>query len=144
MMHRILLVVTLSSAVLGLSSPVEAGSDEDAIKDVVTKAYVEGIHTHRDLAAVEAGFHPDFAMHVLHDGQLIKASLEMWLERLALDGTPNPKTIDSKFLAVDVTGDTGTTKLEIHEDGVHIYTDYFGLYRFEDGWKIVNKLFQSH
>ncbi len=131
------------ATLLVLGSPA-AASDQEAIKDVVNKAYVEGIHVQRDLAAVRAGFHPDFVMHVLSDKQLIKAPLDLWLERLQLDGTPNDKQIEAKFLAVDVTGDAATAKLEIYENGVLIYTDYSRLYRFERGWEIVNKLFQSH
>lgn len=35
-------------------------------------------------------------------------------------------------------------RVELHVDGEHAYTDYLGLYRTWDGWKIVNKHFQSH
>jgi len=127
-----------------LAPGARAEEDGAAVREVITKAYVEGIHQNRDRAAIEAGFHPDFVMHVLSEGQLIQAPLEMWLARMTLDGTPNKKKIEAEFLSVDVTGDTATAKLKVVADGVQIYTDYFGLYRFADGWKIVNKIFQSH
>lgn len=128
-----------------LSSPSAAG-DEDAaaIRDVVNRAYVDGIHRQPDRAAIEAGFHPDFVMLVSSDGELIQVSLDMWLERMTFDGKPRPEKVEAEFTSIDVTGDTATARLEVTKDGKHIYTDYFGFYRFEDGWKIVNKIFQSH
>jgi len=45
---------------------------------------------------------------------------------------------------VDVTGNSAMVKMEIHEDSKQIYTDYFLLYKFDDGWKIVSKTFYSH
>ena len=119
-------------------------NDEAAVRQVLVDAYVEGLHVNRDLAAVQSGFHPDFVMHVYDDGHLIQAPLAMWLERLQLDGTKNPKPIDYQFDLVDVTGNSAVAKLQIFEDSKHIYTDYFGLYKFDDGWKIVNKIFYGH
>ena len=119
-------------------------NDEAAVRQVLVDVYVEGLHVNRDLAAVQSGFHPDFVMHVYDDGHLIQAPLAMWLERLQLDGTKNPKPIDYQFDLVDVTGNSAVAKLQIFEDSKHIYTDYFGLYKFDDGWKIVNKIFFGH
>ena len=118
--------------------------DKAAIKHVLVTAYVEGIHVNRDIEAVKSGFHPDFVMHVYSDDQLIKAPLSMWLDRLQLDGTRNPKTIEHQFDLVDVSGNTALAKMQIYADEEHIYTDYLGLYRFESGWQIVNKIFYAH
>ena len=136
--------VAAFAAALTLSLPLASATDEQAIKAVVTSAYVEGILINRDPDAVRAGFHHEFLMHVLDDGKVIKAPLEMWLERLELDGVPNEKTVHCEFLSIDVTGDTGAATLEVYEDGQHFYTDYVGLYRVDGLWKIVNKVFQSH
>ena len=128
-----------------LAQPHQARhADEAAIQEVLVTAYVEGVFIHRDAEAVRKGFHPDFLMHVYHEGQLIQGSLDMWLERLGLDGTKNPKKIDYTIETIDVTGTTASVKMKLYEDTQQIYTDYFGLYRFEDGWKIVNKVFFSH
>ncbi len=132
-------------ASLALGSPSDGSTEETAIEDVITRAYVEAIHRSPDRAAIEAGFHPDFVMHVLSEGQLIQVPLEMWLGRMTFDGTPREEIVEAVFVAIDVTGDTATAKVEISKDAEHIYTDYFGLYRFpEGGWKIVNKIFQGH
>ncbi|MDP2577249.1 MAG: nuclear transport factor 2 family protein [Candidatus Palauibacterales bacterium] len=120
------------------------GTDEQAIKDVVVTAYVNGVFNDRDAAAVRVGFHPDFVMSVHAENGLIVATLDMWLERLGLDGTPSPSPVDHQFRSVDITGNTALVKLDIYEADSHRYTDYLGLYRFSDGWLIVNKVFQSH
>lgn len=122
----------------------QQGEDEIAIKELLVESYVEGIHINRKTDAVRIGFHPDFLMHVYNDGQLIQAPLEMWLERLNLDGIKNTKTIKHSFDSIDITGNSAVVKMQIYEDSQHLYTDYFGLYRFEEGWKIVNKIFYSH
>lgn len=90
------------------------------------------------------GFHPDFVMTV-HDGaEVIVMSLDAWLERMGLDGEPNPEPVEGRVPHVDVTGGTAIAKVEIHEGGEHVYTDYFGLYETDAGWKIVNKIFHAH
>ena len=60
------------------------GTDEQAIKDVVVTAYVNGVFNDRDAAAVRVGFHPDFVMSVHAENGLIVATLDMWLERIGL------------------------------------------------------------
>lgn len=115
--------------------------DEAAVRDVIVRSYIDGVHRNRDVEAVRAGFHPDFLMHVFDDGELILVPLQMWLDHLTLDGTPNESTIEYDFVNVDVAGNTATVRLEVYEDGGHIYTDFFGLYRFEEDWRIVNKIF---
>ena len=141
-MRSTLAILVLFLAPLPLLA--QHADDQAAVRQVLVDAYVQGLHVNRDLAAVERGFHTDFVMHVYDDGHLIQAPLAMWLERLQLDGTKNPKPIDYQFDLVDVTGNSAVAKMQIFEDAKHIYTDYFGLYKFDDGWKIVNKIFFGH
>ena len=122
----------------------QQGEDEVAVRELLVETYVEGLLINRDSESVRRGFHPDFLMHVYHDGQVIQASLEMWLERLHLDGTRNPKPVEHSFDLIDITGNSAFVKMQIYEDSQHIYTDYFGLYKFEAGWRIVNKIFYGH
>ena len=118
--------------------------DVTAIKTVLEDAYVNGIHINRDSIAVRNGFHPSFVMFVYDDGEIINATLDMWLGRLNLDGTKNPINIEHEFGFVDVNGNAATARMEIYEDSKHKYTDYFSMYKFEEGWKIVGKIFYSH
>jgi len=45
---------------------------------------------------------------------------------------------------VDVTGNAAVAKIEIYKDGKHIYSDYMALYKIDNNWKIVNKIYFSH
>ena len=141
------------AAVLVLTAAIASGgafahresqdSDDRAIRRVVEEAYVSGVFVARDPAAVRRGFHPDFVLSVHDDGKPIVAPLDMWLERLNLDGVRSTDAVKHEFDRVDITGRTAVVKLEMHINGRHVYTDYMGLYRFQDGWKIVNKVYED-
>lgn len=133
----------LSFAPVGLSAQ-GAGADERAIRDVIETSYVTAVFVSHDAPAVRAGFHPDFVLWVQDDGELLAVSLDAWLEHLELDGRPSGDTVEHAFKRVDVTGDAAVVKLQLYINGEHEYTDYFALYRFADGWKIVTKLFQDY
>ena len=121
--------------------PTEA---EAAVRQVLLDAYVSGLFVDRDVDAVRKGIHPEFMMMVYDDGELLQVPLQLWLDNLELDGVPTSDTISHVFRSVDVTGNTAMAILEIHENGEHVYTDYLGLYRFAEGWRIVSKLYYGH
>lgn len=117
---------------------------EAAVRQVLVDAYVSGVHVDRDPEAVRRGFHPDFVMLVYDEGEVVDVSLQAWLDHMGLDGVPTSDTIGHSFRSVDVTGNAAMASMEIYENGTHIYTDYFSLYRFPDGWRIVGKTFFDH
>ncbi len=147
-MKLFVLTIAFFALCVGCQPPQEDEAvltkDEQAIKEVIVKAYVEGIYIKRDSLAVRKGFHEDFLMHVNADGHLIQAGLDMWLARLKLDGIENTNRIKGEFKTIDVSGNAATVRIEVFENSKHLYTDYFGLYKFADGWKIVNKIFYTH
>ncbi len=116
---------------------------ESAIREVVIESYVKGIHQNRDEAAIRQGFHPDFVMSLYRDGELVQVTLSEWIGRLPL-GERNSHEIRHDFEKIHITGNAAQVRLALFRDGQQVYTDYLGLYRFRDGWKIVNKLFHSH
>ncbi|NNC82631.1 MAG: hypothetical protein HKN79_03570 [Flavobacteriales bacterium] len=122
----------------------DAQMAEKAVQKVIQHSYLQGIHIERDSVAVREGFHPDFSMAVLTSKGLKRISLDSWLDRMKLDGTKNTAEIEGEFTSVEVSGNAATVRLEVYKDSKHIYTDFFGLYRFPDGWKIVSKHFHSH
>ena len=121
-----------------------------AIAAVVERAYVEGVFRRRDPDLVREGFAPTFVMQVHWDGALSSRTLDQWLERMQLDRVPAERETKATVEVLDVTGSAAVTKVEVHRDGKHAYTDYFGLYKTEatdagpGGWKIVTKHFHAH
>ena len=137
-------------AVLLLSLPVsvraEAPSDEAAIQQLVQQAYVDGLLNLGDLEKTRAGFHPDFVLLGLRNGQLTRFPIADWIasaEKQKTAGQQPPATTIQK-ITVDITGTAAAVKLELNRAGKLVYTDYLSLYKFGDGWKIVGKIYFSH
>jgi len=137
------LVVTLC-VVCCMAPLAQAADDQDEIEKLIVEAYVQGVYVNRDEDAVRRGFHPDFVLHVYDDGNIFQESLQQWLERLQLDGVRSTHSTDYEIEFVDITGNSAVAKLEVFQDTRHLYTDYFGFYRFENGWRFVNKIFFGH
>ena len=138
------------TAMLVLSSafPVRAeeASDEAAIKQLVQQAYVDGLLNLGDLDKTRAGFHPDFVLLGLRNGQLTRFAIADWIasaEKQKTAGQKPPATTVQK-ITIDITGTAAAAKLELARAGKLVYTDYLSLYKFGDGWKIVGKIYFSH
>jgi hypothetical protein len=125
---------------------LSAQSDEEAVKQVVTSAYIEGIQNRGDVAAIRKGFHPSFNMLRLTDNNIAPFPIEEWitnLEKSKAQNTPFTKTT-GKFINVDVTGTAAVVKLELYREEKKIFTDYIVLYKFTEGWRIVSKTYFRH
>ena len=119
--------------------------DQEAIKQVIEKAYIRGIHGNQDEETVKGGFHQDFAMLVLQDSTLEKVTVDEWLARIETMKAENPDLWEAEtrytFELVDVAGYAAVAKLDVYKGATHFSTDYMLLYRFEEGWRIVSKIF---
>ena len=139
------IILLIGSTVCGYDAVAQTPeADARAIRAVIENAYIRGVFVDEDPVAVRAGFHPSFLLSVYDADSVIVAPLEMWLNVLDLGGQPSGDTVRHVFERVDVTGGTAMVKLQLWINDEHVYTDYFSLYRFSDGWKIVLKVFASH
>lgn len=136
----------LSIALLLISClPLTAtANDEAGIWNVIEKAYVQGVWAQRDPDLVRQGFAPTFVMQVHRQGELSHRTLDEWLERMKLDRVPNKKAIRAEVDILDRTSSAAVAKVELFVDSKHAYTDYFGLYQTDAGWKIVSKHYFAH
>lgn len=145
---RAITVFFLAFALALAAAGQAAAADRDDVLKVVTDAYIKGVHIDRDAAAMRRGFHPDFQMLILADGKMSALSIDEWAARVektaANPNAPKPPAIRYEFPHVDVTGSAAVVRVEIWRDGVYTFTDYLSLYRFPDGWKIVNKIYFTH
>ena len=118
---------------------------KDAIRSIIEEAYIRGIHTTQDAAAARTGFHQDFAMLVLQDGVMAKVGLDEWFERIEVLKAGNPELWKAEtrcdFLLIDVAGSAAVAKLDVYKGETYFSTDYMLLYKFEEGWRIVSKVF---
>ncbi len=136
-------------ACFALAAAQAAANDEKkAVQKVVEEAYVQGVHANPNGEAMRKGFHPDFIMFILDAGQIKKVTRDEWIGRIeaaqAKSNTASKPAVKSDFPLVEVTGNAAIVKVEIHKDGKHIFSDYLSLYKFEEGWKIIGKIFYRH
>ena len=119
--------------------------EKEAIKKLIEEAYIQGIHGNQNEKTVRGGFHHDFAMLVLQDNTIEKVTVEEWLdgvERMKADNLELWAAETTRdFLLIDVAGDAAVAKLDVHKGATHFSTDHMLLYRFEEGWRIVSKIF---
>ena len=126
----------------------QTNSDVEKVKKVIVDAYVKGVQIDRDVEAMKKGIHEDFTLMFVSRNQLGKITLENWIsrteQRKANEAGKPKRNITHKFEHVDVTKHAAVAKLELYLDSKHIFTDYFSLYKFTEGWKIVNKITCRH
>lgn len=132
----------------GSFSPSLAGDEEAAVRETIVNAYVKGIHIDRDIPAIKKGFHPAFTMFIRKGEDVRTMSIDDWIQSIEKSKKKDPDgpgyEVTSDMPMVSVSGDAAVAKVMVYRDGKLIYSDYMSLYRFEDGWKIVGKIYYSH
>lgn len=126
-----------------------ADPEDAAIVAAVDQAYVHGVHIDNDPALMRAGMHDSFVMFVQSDKGVTQLTRDAWIERLTASKAaqdPNAKKpeIKADITVLDRSGKAAVAKVALFRDGKQIFTDYISLYRFEDGWKLVGKIFNRH
>ena len=127
-----------------IATQMESTSDEQAIRDVLRHSYVEGMYIKHDPDVLRSGLASTFVMQVYWDGELTTRTVTQWLERMKLDRKPTNNHVESAIKVLDITGVAAVARVDIHVNSKHKYTDYFGLYKTEAGWKMVTKMFHAH
>lgn len=143
-------IILLSLFISLLFNPLLAqeNQEQELIKNVIQNAYVDGLCNNADEDAIRKGFHPDFKlMGAGRDNKIWELPISNWIETAKKGKERGHKySFQSefttvKFLSIDITGKVAITKIEFYEGTDLNYIDYLSLMKFEDGWKIVNKLF---
>jgi hypothetical protein len=129
------------------SFSLHAQSDEAAIKQVITSAYIDGIQNGGSIDAIRKGFHPSFTMLRVIENDVKPYPIEEWIaaieKRKSENSTPSPKA-EGKFINVDITGTAATVKLDLYREGKRTFTDYLVLHKFTEGWRIISKSFYRY
>jgi hypothetical protein len=133
--------------ILLLSTPVLAQNDEQQVKQVVTTAYIQGIHNGGPVADIRAGFHPTFNMLGLMDNQVKPLPIEEWIsniEKTRAQQTAQPQKTEGIFVSVAVAGNAANVVLDLYRADKKIFADNLLLYKFTEGWRIVSKTYYRH
>lgn len=144
--------VTLSIAVLlitgSLTSSLLADSKAD-IADVIKTSYFNGAFNEQDTKSMKEGFHPDFAIFSPDGTELKRYPIAQWVTstekwKASPEYDKEEAKADCRIVSLDVTGVCASAKIEIRENGKLKWTDYLSLLKFENGWKIVAKVYNEH
>lgn len=121
--------------------------EKEAIKKVIQTAYVEGLQNEGDADKIDSGIHPDFnLLGIGKDNSMWKLPIAEWKARAVKKREEGKlpeegKKVSVKFPLIDVTGTAAVAKIEFYVGEKLTYIDYISLYKFDDGWKMVNKIF---
>lgn len=125
------------------AAPATANPDAEQIRDVIASAYIDGLHKNGDRADIRAGFHPSFVMKVLRDGEISDVAIEDWIGRLPPEGEVSDREVTHTVPNVDIAGRAAVARVEVEVNGEPVFTDFMSLYRFDEGWRIVAKIFNA-
>lgn len=146
----LLTILGITSLALFSFKAIEGVESENDVREVVLKAYVNGAFNELDAESMENGFHGDFAIFSADGEEIRKYPIAQWLEGVRKRRSNNYDPKDEKnvwkhnLASVDVTGGAAQVKVELFNQGKHVYTDYLSLLKFESGWKIVAKVYHKH
>lgn len=124
--------------------------EQEAIKKVIQSAYVDGLQNKGPVADIEKGFHPGFELLGIKNNELTKFPIYSWIlyhkKKLAENPTPPTKEemVTCNYPLIDITGNAAIAKIELYKGGALIFTDYLSLYKFEEGWQVVSKIYYKH
>jgi hypothetical protein len=146
-MRKIIFIALMFSVTIHSYSQEDLKSEKEAIKKVVQTAYIDGLQNKGDLDQTRNGFHPGFNLLIMKNGMLEKLPIYNWIVYAEMKKAKDPdppseqEKVTCEFLDIDITGTAAVVKLKFLKGGKHIYTDYLSLYKFDDSWKIVSKIF---
>lgn len=145
----LLCVAVLIVPVLSFVIDRNSNPEIQKVTSLVEKAYLNGAFNDLDTKAMASGFHEDFAIFSASGEKIDRYPIARWIEAVekrknSADFDPASQKYTYKMPSVDVTGGSAAVKVELFQNGEHIYTDYLSLLKFDTGWRIVAKVYHYH
>ncbi len=116
------------------------------IKNVVINSYVNGAFNKLDTVQMRKGFHHSFEIYSAEGDEISRYSIDEWIatiEKRKSDPNFDPAKYqyDFEFLNIETIGNIANVNIQFSKDHRIIYTDYLLLLKFNQGWKIVSKVY---
>ena len=141
------ILILLLPLIVGILS-ADGDSEEAAIKKVIEDAYMNGVVNTGDVDAVKKGFHEDFSLKGIEKGKLFVLPIADWIEGIkkgkAAGKYPAKVKTHFEYPLIDITGTAAMVKVKFMQGEKHVYTDYLLLLKFEDGWRLTDKIYFRH
>jgi len=138
----------LSLVLLFSVSAFAQETEKEAIKSVIQSAYVDGIQNRGNIQDIENGFHPGFnLLGVDKNNHLTKFPIYTWkdfVKKSKESGKKKDHKTTAQYPMIEVVGNAAVAKVELYREDKKIFTDFLSLYKFEEGWRIVSKIYHRH
>lgn len=145
------LIIAVSVVLLATSAVnAQVADEKEAIKKVIQTGYVDGLQNFGDMEVTKKCFYPGFFITNYNPGnnQISHTAIYNWIdgvEKTKASGNIPARKVTVEFEMIDVTGYTAMAKIKLFENGSKLlFTDYLLLYKFAEGWKIVQKTYMRH
>jgi len=131
---------------LSFSSFAQLDAEKENIKHIIQTGYVDGLLNYGDIEPTRNSFHPDFYISGLKDNHLTKYQLTEWIprvEKARSEGKTPAMKFYVKFPIIEITEKAAMVQMDIFDKASdkQIFTDYLLLYKFDENWKIVQKIY---
>jgi hypothetical protein len=133
-----------------ISPSIFAQYEEEAIKEVILEAYVNGVYNEGVLRNIDLGFSPLFqAFEIDKDGKLSVRNLEEWkaeVQGKISDGSypvSGTEKVSLKYHKVDIFRNMAHVKLTFKIGNQTYAREVLTLYHSPKGWLILTKTFQK-
>lgn len=149
-MKNIILTALLTMFACVVLVAQDIDTEKKEIKGVIQTAYVDGLQNKGEVEDIEKGFHPGFNLLGVRDNMLTKFPIYSWIASFEKRKEKDPtlpteqQKITCDYLLIDVTGNAAMAKIQLNRNGELLFTDYLQLYKFDEGWKIVSKIYYRH
>ena len=144
-MKRVTFILSLLLVFTASFAQQDIEQEKKAVIKVINTAYVQGLQNGIEIDNINKGFHPGFnLLGVDQSNSLTKLPIYSWearVRKMIEAGQTPPVETTAKFPLFDITGSAAVVKVELFREGKQIFTDYLSLYKFEEGWRIVSKIY---
>lgn len=116
--------------------------DQKEIASVV-KLYIDG-YLGQEAAMLRRAFEAEAKLMTIDEGDFESTPTKTWFSSIETKrrGGSGTLTGRSKILGIDCTRDAAVAKVHLDFD-THEFTDYLALLKSNQGWQIVNKIYEA-
>ena len=117
-------------------------NEKQAVINTIEEGYLQHWMIEPNVEEMQKAFHPDANVYVISDGSVITFNQDALNEYVGSLETAKEE-ITWEFNQIDLIKNMAMVKLSVYRDGALSVVDIFNLYKTNDGWKIIAKLFES-
>lgn len=137
-----ILLVSVILAVSIVCGGIE--NENEAVKEVIEGAYINGFFLKGDARAIEKGFHSKCEVIGFRYIDIKKQPISYWIDHYKKNPGPSYKDATYKFLSISVTERMASAVVEVRADKEVTFTAHLSLFKLKNGWKIVSKVVYRH